>query len=199
MGKLSEVGYNKNRKSIESAYTKYINKEDGAEGDLFQAVLKFAESKLTSSLYNEDELAVTSEDHAQDVVIKVWEKLPTFVGDTQGFYSWISRICYTHGADAINDSRKQNSKKVPLFTESEDELGLLEDNPLIYRNNDKVNYIRPLPEFIQGVDREICNYIRNGYSYARIGELYGMTEDTVKQRVNRMKKKVEKEKKNAKG
>lgn len=194
MSKVSEIGYSRNRKAIENAYDNYVNKEQGSEGKLLQAVLKFAEAKLTSTLYNEDEVAETSEDYAQDVAVKIWAKLPDFVGDAHGFYSWVSRICYTQGVDAIKESSKETSSKVPLFTEADDESGLLEDNPLLNRSDVGTEYIRPIPDCIQGVDRRICAYIRDGRSYDRIGELLNMTGNAVKQRVKKMKKKVDEEK-----
>jgi hypothetical protein len=45
-----------------------------------------------------------------------------------------------------------------------------------------------LPAFIQGVDLQICNYIREGYDYAKIGRVMSMTEMAVKKRIQKMAK-----------
>ena len=67
-----------------------------------------------------------------------------------------------------------------------------------YKRNGQPEYItdrpqhrRKLPDFIQGDDLKICNYIRERYSYAKIAEIMSMTEAAVTLRIARMRKTIE--------
>lgn len=189
MSRLREIGYKRNRAKIDKAFASYLAKEEGSEGVLFKAVTEFARGKMTSVLFDMDDLAEGAEDFAQDIVLIVWSKLPSFKGDCSIFYSWLNRICYTHGADAQSSSTKEVSKRVPLQIEGED--GFIDDNPALYRD-EPVQYMRKLPDFIQGHDLLICNYIRQGLDYEQIGSTMGLTETAVKERVRYMRTKVRK-------
>lgn len=190
MSKLREIGYSRNRKKLEDAFKLYQNKVHMAESDLFQVVTEFAEKKLAFSLMDTDENASSYKDHAQEVAIYVWEKLHTFKGDASAFYSWVHRICYTKSMKAHNQVRKDKDKRIPLQIESEEDEGFLDDNPDLYTPA-RQTYVRALPDFIQGKDRLICDLIREGLDYKRIGDVLVISEAAVKLRVAKMKKKIE--------
>lgn len=207
---LSTLGWKKNRTKIETSYRNYLQGGDGAEGEFFKAVTAFAKSKMTTALFDSSEGTSTVEDKAQDVAVYVWSKLSDFRGEPDAFYPWLNRICYTTGASALNSANDDATKRVEMFVEDE-ESGDMEDNPEIYQSgisykrNGKVAYQEPrpqyqrdLPEFIQGTDLYICEYIREGYDYEKIGRILAISEDNVEIRVRRMREKVM-EMKNAKG
>jgi hypothetical protein len=96
--------------------------------------------------------------------------------------------------DAFYEVKDENDIKVPLIVEVEDEDGQIckEENPLIHRLNElRPVFPRILPPFIQGVDRQICNYIREDYTYEKIARVMSMTENAVTKRIQRMRNTIE--------
>jgi RNA polymerase sigma factor (sigma-70 family) len=164
-----------------------LDRKPDAEGKLYLAIIDFATGKISGDLFDSPECSADSEDYAQEVAIRIWEKMHTFSGDPSSFYPWLHRICYTKGIQAYTKTTEESSKKVPLVVEVEDSDGL-EDNPLIYKEQ-KPEHVRELPNWIQGVDRWICDLIREDMTYAQIGKFLHITEKAVRQRVARMKDK----------
>lgn len=50
-----------------------------------------------------------------------------------------------------------------------------------------------IPRWVRGVNLQICHYILRGMNYREIGELTGMTEKSVKNRMSRIRERVERE------
>ncbi len=172
------------------AYMAYLEKSHGAVNDLCNAVFQFAQGKGSNWLNDAPQHAITADDVANKAAYNVWKSLGTFKGEPDAFPSWVNRICYTAGHDALEEVEADNMGKVPLEVEHEDDPGFLSDNPLLHRQS-KLTYARPLPAFIQGHDRLICDYIRDGLTYKEIGAILVMTEAAVKMRVTRMRNQVE--------
>jgi hypothetical protein len=68
----------------------------------------------------------------------------------------------------------------------------MEDNPLIYARK---NVIRPtpmrkIPDYIQGKDRIAADWIGEGMNYKFIAKSMGTTENAVKLRVAKIRKRV---------
>lgn len=190
MKSVRELVYKRNRKAVEQAYQEFIDGADEAESKLFQIVLDFAKGKVSSALFDSPESTLTADDHAQEVVIRVWEKLGEFIGDAPNFYSWLNRVCYVEGAHAINSVTEEFGRREPLFIESEDDPGVFEDNPLLTQSEQYIEHRVELPEFIQGIDLQICTLIRSGYSYKNIGILLEISEKAVELRIKRMREKA---------
>ena len=118
--KLGKIGWAKNRKKVEDAYKDLVDKKEGSEDKFYKVITDFARSKLTRALFDSAEGVSTVDDRSQDVAIYVWSKLEEFKGRVGSFYPWLNRICYTQGAEAVNDSREQAAKRVELFVEVEE-------------------------------------------------------------------------------
>jgi DNA-directed RNA polymerase specialized sigma24 family protein len=138
-------------------------------------------------------VANDADDHSQMVSIKVWEEITTFKGGPKSFYPWLHKICHRAACSAYKKTKKINRKHVPLLVDKEDDDGKVykEDNPMIHMRSFLVEHRRELPAFIQGVDLQICQYIRENYSYERIAEILSMTLAAVKMRIARMRKTIE--------
>ena len=125
--------------------------------------------------------------------IYAWQHLKEFRGEPERFYSWLNRICYTASIDGLRSNRRESKSKLPLFVEIEEEDGSVsfEDNPILYAPDDPIAHRRKLPEFITGTDLEICQYIREGYNYAKISEILSLTAPQVEKRVRKMRRKIQ--------
>ena len=181
---LAAVKQRQTKANITKAYSDFLAKEPGAEDNLLKAIFDFAKGKLTSKLYRLNESAQTPEDYAQDISIKVWSQIHTVHGD---FYAWLNRICFTEGADAFTETKEVQDNTLPLLVESEE--GFMEDHP-VFRRDQNIQYVRAIPEFITGIDRMICDYIREGLTYRQMGLALELTEAAVKLRVAAMRNKV---------
>jgi DNA-directed RNA polymerase specialized sigma24 family protein len=183
----------RNRREVENAYRALLdtNEQDG----FYRAVIKFAKGKITTGLWNLPETSSTVDDHAQQVAFNVSQNLHKFKGEPSDFYSWLNKFCYNQKMDACNEANGESAIKAPLFVEFEE--GEFEPNPDLYPTELPTEYQRRLPEFIQGLDLKICEYIREGYDYEKVGQVLDLTETAVKLRVFKMRTKIQ-EMKNAK-
>jgi hypothetical protein len=171
-------------------------------------VIGFAKRKVMSTMFHLPQGTV--DDKAQDVAVTVWEKLHTFKGGVGNIYPWLHRICYTKSLEGIRESNKHVETYVPLLVEIKNAPGEFKEHPELYggtisvKRNGKVTYQeprrifhRPLPDFIQGIDLEICTYIRAGRTYAQIADILSLTEMGVKKRVRKMAKVIQQTKTNS--
>jgi DNA-directed RNA polymerase specialized sigma24 family protein len=168
----------------------------------YDLVIRFAKRKVLGAMF--DLPQGTVDDKAQDVAVAVWEKLHTFQGGVRNIYPWLHRICYTTGRDGIRDCNKHAETYVPLLVEIKDAPGEFKEHPDLYsgtvsiKRNGKTVYQEPrpvfhrkLPDFIQGIDLEICTYIRAGRTYAQIADIMSLTEPAVKLRVRKMRQAIQ--------
>ena len=176
--------------NIDAAYRSYLSNEDGAKDKLWALALRFATKREAHLLYGAPAIHDLPDDVAQNVILAALQNISTFKGVNEdgvpcSFYTWFRSICFNRGADALKANIETREERVPMQIEDED--GFLNDNPALYRE-EPVLYARKLPDFIQGKDRLICAYVREGLTYEQIGCNMEMTEGAVKMRLARMKK-----------
>lgn len=183
------------KKRIVQAYEAYQRKEPSSADNLFAAVRAFAYVKVYHLEYDFKNFgsAETADDWAQDICVSVWSSLDKFKGTSANFYAWVHRIAYNEATDAFSklyqEQRRMTGLTVPArHNDSVD--GDEEDNPAMFSEGGYDGRVQ-IPASVQGVDRNICLLIRDGRSYAEAAEeLVGMTEEGVKQRVKRLKKRL---------
>jgi DNA-directed RNA polymerase specialized sigma24 family protein len=193
---VNAVVFKRTKKAILETYEAYTRKEEGAEAKLFNLIRNFATTKVSHAVYEVEHGSETVDDHAQEVLIYVWQNISSFRGEPKAFYAWLHRICFTKGATAFNEYKDLSSKREPIFVES-DVTGRIEDNPILNYNHTPVQLARKLPDFIKGTDLRICDMIRSGYDYAKIAKHLNIQEKTVEMRIRRMRNKIMEMKKNA--
>jgi DNA-directed RNA polymerase specialized sigma24 family protein len=179
--------------NTQSAYVAFLSGAQGSEDRLFGLVGRLAKLVAYDTLSGSSRVTDTLEDVAQQATIEVWANLPTFKGKSEQFYSWVKRVCRNNCLDGFN----KNSKESKLWATFEVEG---RENPAVqggieFKRGGVTKYQQPriqtprkLPGFIQDNDLKICQYIREGYNYERIGEILSITESVVKKRVAAMRK-----------
>lgn len=172
-------------KSIRAAYDNYVAKVPDAETHLIGLSLQYVRRTIRSSMENLPEGMADFEDVSSKLIEKIWQSLPAFRGDSLAFFKWVNKVQKNAGIDGVRQTKRETGNKVPLLVEFED--GDIEQNPLIDRQQ-KQQYIRKLPDWIQGTDLMICGLIRDGRTYAEIGKFCHISEAAVKERVAKMKK-----------
>jgi hypothetical protein len=193
-----EIGYNRNRNSIETTYANLLYNKEGAEAAFLKAVTALARSKISGRIFDLPEGCNNADDFSQEAALKVWKMLPTHYGGVDTIYRHVHRIIFAMREEAYHQIQDEAYIKVPLLLEKEGEEGesYFEDNPLLHPR-EYLTHRRELPGWIQGLNLEICQLIREDYDYSRIAEVLCMTLPAVKQRVEWMRNKIE-EMKNAK-
>jgi len=182
---------------IIAAYEAYLKsgRADGRYAMLLDEVWKFALLKVRRVETQLPEIAVDSNDIAQDTVIAAIKGLPSFRGETGSqFLSWLKRICYCHKNDFFKKSLKSAQKFESLLMEHEDaEEGHTwpTDNINMYpelRSDQGFNgdYFQ-IPEWVTGDNRYICKLIMDGKTYEQIGGFLGVSEQAVKSRIARLR------------
>jgi DNA-directed RNA polymerase specialized sigma24 family protein len=184
------------RNDITKARAKFVG--DGNLDDLLGAVTKFARSKIHGRLYDSPGGVSNVDDEAQEVAMYVWEHLGDFNGAPESFAPWLNRMCFCKATAEFKTGKASRDKFEELTVQDED--GDVDDNPAIYANGkkrngkpmiggDQADLSRELPDWIQGVDRWICDLIREDRTYAQIAKFLHITEMTVRKRVAKMKAK----------
>jgi RNA polymerase sigma factor (sigma-70 family) len=181
---------------IIAAYEAYLKsgRADGWYQTLLDEVWKFALLKVRWVETQLPEIAVDSNDIAQDTVIAVIKGFPSFKGETASkFLSWLKRICFCHRNDFFKKSLKSAQKFESLFTEHEDSDNneWQTDNPAMYVESEGVGGYFQIPEWITGDDRYI-KLIMDGKTYEQIGGYIGCSEGAVKTRVRRLREHAQK-------
>lgn len=180
--------YRGTKVSVLDAYRDFVAGIEGTATRLIGEIRAFALVRMIKALQGFKEAAVAPDDLAQDIVIAAIHGLDA-IKSASGFVPWLNRICYTTGAKAVNEAKEAKKTFIELFIVNED--GEVDDNPEIYKSVGlRPVHQRPLPDFIQGEDLEICGCIRDGYSYEKIAKYLGITVHALHSRIHRMKKKV---------
>ncbi len=134
--------------------------------------------KLCKGYFNGNEALAS--DSAQEVFVKVWESLDTFRGESS-IRTWIYRI-------AVNTCllylRKQSTKKEKITTTLPNVAAEAEDTEEEERLQRMYACIQKLSE----KDRLIILMMLEGISYPEISEVVGITEETLRVRIHRVKK-----------
>jgi DNA-directed RNA polymerase specialized sigma24 family protein len=164
----------------------HLDGTDGALNHLMGLVGKLSKVIAYETLGDSPRVSETVDDVAQNATIAVLTSLPTFKGKSGQSYKWAKRVIKNDCTDGFQKGMNESEMRVSLEVQNKD--GDAMDNPDLYPTETPPQYQRELHPFIQGTDLKICEYIREGYNYARIGEVLSMTEKAVKHRVARMYK-----------
>jgi DNA-directed RNA polymerase specialized sigma24 family protein len=174
--------------NVQAAYRDWVDKADGAEGRLYQFVFRMGVKFSRSKMFYSAAFLDLPDDAAQSATIDIWRKLELghFKGLDSGFFYWVRTICCNHAKDSFAANLDREQQRVPLESPDRDDPSLMSDNPALHRD-EPVQYVRRLPDHIQGYDRQICDFIRHGLDYDQIAKTMGLTLDGVKKRIARMK------------
>jgi DNA-directed RNA polymerase specialized sigma24 family protein len=208
---IPEIKRENRKQTIINAYRAYTAKEPNSLDDLLGVVREFAFHKFLEIERKSRETAETADDWAQEVIIAVWQGLDKFEGSPEAFYSWIAKIAYNEKIDAANYLKEDKQTMVPLMVPMLDDDGNetdeLTDNPAIYERSTGVEHVC-IPDSVTGIDYNICLSLMVGVhherpdgtwgerakTYAEVAKELSMTEAEVKQRLYRLRERLNAEK-----
>jgi hypothetical protein len=176
----------------------------GSEREFYGGVgYEFVLKIVSKRMLDAGECATTEQDITNHIL---WELSRRNLDEIKDVYKCLSSAAKKQGGKAFLDNLEDRETHEPVLVEREDEDGgdpYKEDNPAMhgdvrYRHGGKPvfqesrpHFPKVLPEFIQGDNLRICQYIREDYSYAKIAEVLCMSVAAVKQRVAWMKRQSE--------
>ena len=200
-----------NKKRLEDAYQKYIDRVPGYESIFYSEVIQHAKRKMYDIEIDNPKLgtAGTVDDYAQEVVIAVWQGLKSgsFRGDSSNIYAWIQSIIYqSKKPDFLKEIIDQRNTKVSITTVIEDDDSEADeiDNPELYKESEERDLDIRIPASVKGTDLTICKLMLTtvqgeggkyrGRNYADIAFILGMTENAVKKRMHKLRTRLKDEK-----
>jgi RNA polymerase sigma factor (sigma-70 family) len=181
------------KQGLMDAYEAYLRKEPLSEESLMEKVREFAIVKLRRYEMRDSDFAGvptanTMDDFAQDAAVRVWMGLKTFEGDADDFYSFVNKVSFHRRVDFYRELEDAKKHRVGIMVDRENEDGEIEsiDNPELYKSDDR-EYRVQIPKSIQGVELNICKLMLDGKNYSQVAKSLSMTEDAVKQRMYRLR------------
>lgn len=200
----ASVSRDKTKAALIAVYKLYTKDNKKYEGEFYKAILAFAKLKIAYIEYEFFNLgtAGTVDDYAQESAIAVFKGLKKFRGNSESFYAWVHKICYTTASGLFNELHRQKVEKVAIFLEEKGDDGegssFVEENPLLSaRFGSGGNGHRRVDDIlanVDGTDKWICQLIMDGNTQKQVAGLLHMGEAAVKARLHRMKVRFTKEK-----
>lgn len=122
----------------------------------------------------------------QEIMIQLWKSYPSFRGESQ-FSSWMYRVALNV---AIQDFRKVKKRKL-LFFESQE---FIDRSDIAYDHEieDKFKQLHDAIRHLDGLDKAIVLLHLDGSTNEEIGEVVGISQNYVRVKMNRIKKKLSK-------
>ncbi|WP_433972762.1 RNA polymerase sigma factor [Tunturiibacter lichenicola] len=185
-----------NKRKINAAYSAYTQGQngDGTSDKLHEVISNYAFGVVRQKFNETNYPDGDTDDIAQEVLIDVANALKSFKpkdGNNAMFYAWLNK-CVKHAyCRAFNEAKKTSRIETTLIVNVESEDASFEaENPEIYAKELQKQYYLVIPEFIQGIDRQICKWMREGYDYENIARVLETTEQSVRSRMLKIRKKV---------
>ena len=161
------------------------------DSDAFEQLMTPLENMIWRICWHYTGQRETASDCAQEAMIKIWRSLEGYRGDC-AFESWVYRIAANCCLDAMRKQKRDKSESIePLkeagFDPADPEAGTEEKVIAAERKQRLRENIARLPED----QREALVMTQlEGLSYEEAAERLGVSEGTVKSRVNRAKGKL---------
>ncbi|BAV06430.1 RNA polymerase sigma-70 factor, ECF subfamily [Filimonas lacunae] len=124
----------------------------------------------------------TANDTVQEVFIKIWQHLESFRNESR-ISTWIYRI--TVNCCLLHKRKSAVKKEIPM-QELPDEIQL-DYNPI---EEEQLKKMYTCIGQLEATDRLIITMILEGMDYGEITDIIGITGDTLRVRIHRIKKKL---------
>jgi RNA polymerase sigma-70 factor (ECF subfamily) len=121
----------------------------------------------------------------QEILIQLWKSYDTF-RDQSKFSTWMYRVAIN---TAITNFKKEakHKKKIELGKE----LYSLADEPYDHQKEDQLKLLYEAIGRLTGIEKSITLLYLEDHSYEEIAEVTGISQNYVRVKMNRIKKKLE--------
>jgi DNA-directed RNA polymerase specialized sigma24 family protein len=151
-------------------------------------------------------------DYVQNILIRVWEGIDPFTGDSDDYERWVNVLC----TNRIHEARRERNKNRQTFTpvtitvgedngratglEPEDDLEEIQNKEIsamqmaaqasAHRRYWRFDKDLLLPDSVQGTDRWICELLESGKDRSEIAKEVGLTKRAVEGVIYRLKQQL---------
>lgn len=159
---------------INEAYKTYLSNPTQYSDPFYKALYQFVRKSMPRI-----PPGVDPEDVVQDSVVRIWEKLPSFKGDSE-FSTWVTRVLRSQFADSL----RRESPRSQLDADLEEAEGLeAEPTELPIESQERIDKLGP--EL-----KQIVLLRLEGYNESQIGEHMGLSQQTVSNRLKEIKERL---------
>lgn len=131
-----------------------------------------------------------AEEIAQDVFIKVFKSLKDFKGDSK-FTTWLYRITYRAALDHIRKNKKREKTNTLLEDITEDNLTFIKSPLETLQEEERKAYIKKCIGQLSESDAAVVTlFYFDELSIREIGKITNLTEDNVKVKLHRSRKRL---------
>jgi hypothetical protein len=193
------------KQRIYKAFENLKAKVNGAQHEFYDnngVAYKFVLRMVSKRMMDAGECAMDQHDVTNNIL---WELSRRNLDEIQDVHKYLCSAAKKQGGKAFLENLEDRKTHESVMVENEGEDGkiYMEDNPAMHGDvrykhggnpafqESRPQFPRVLPEFIQGDNLKICQYIRENYTYERIAEILCMTVAAVKMRVAWMRKTIE--------
>lgn len=132
------------------------------------------------------------DDAYQDSLIRIWQSLPSFRGESK-VSTWIYRIVVNTCLASFRSEQKRTGN-----TRSLDRIDIEADPPgqameAACRDDNKMLFFRNFMQSLPGLDRTLVTLYLDELSTREMSEITGLSESNVRVRIHRIKEHVKKE------
>lgn len=129
-------------------------------------------------------------DAFQDSLIRVWESLPGFRGDSL-VSTWIYRIVVNVCLTSIRKDRRKNYLTTSISVLEQVTGRIAEEETLLSASEDKkIHFFRKFLENLTVADRTLVSLYLEDLSSREMSEITGISESNVRVRIYRIKEKI---------
>lgn len=132
--------------------------------------------------------AFDANDLLQEIVIKIWNNLNSFKGESQ-ISTWIYRIA-TNTAILYSKRKGKFDTKFPLLKSDNEGIALQEED--LSSREKEINQLYAAIASLKEMDRILIGLLLEENSYQEISDITGLSLSNVGVRINRIKKKLNK-------
>lgn len=123
------------------------------------------------------------DDLFQDICVQVWKSIPDFRGESK-VSTWIYRVALYTAMAWSRGERKHENKTQPLA--SVEHTLIANDSA----TDERLSWLYEQIAQFNEVDRPLCLLLLDGYSYAEMAELVGISPSNVGVKIHRIKQQL---------
>ena len=162
---------------------KLVRAAQKGEEQALVGILRKTQARLLKFAYLQTGNAEIAEELCQEAYIKAFAAIAS-LDEPERVVSWLFRILKNLVFDRFRLVSVRSEK-------ASEDLDLLEDPAVRQEGREDFLYIRELLQCLEAMDRAVVLAVHlEGYSYCETAELLGLTEDAVRSRLQRARKKM---------
>jgi len=120
----------------------------------------------------------------QEILVQLWKSFPSFRSESK-FTTWIYRVALNTAITSFKKEKRQPDKSGILYENMQ-----LADEMYDTRAEDQIRMLNQAVSHLTGIEKSIILLFLEDKKYEEIAEITGITQNYVRVKMNRIKKKL---------